>query len=201
MTALALEHYYDAVVASFVADGILADQDFGWREVSQHNETGRPRVTWVPGDTSASVGSLGGARGPGQIPRPIAQLRERFTVYLFGVDTRDPDNERAQYHVARQLYDAWFAALYAAAHGNFWIVDQTWLTTQTERRHGATIRVVCEINAPIVEARPDEPLVDIDAGLPGVVDAVAVANANDETMTAVVTVELNDEADEPNKVD
>lgn len=189
-TKLALEYAYDSVVAAFAADNLLVDQDFGWREVSQHNETGRPRITWVPGDPSDSLGAVGGARGPGQYPRPIAQLRERFTVYLFGVDTRDPDNERAQYHVARQLFDAWYCAMYAANTGNFAVVDQAWLNTQTERRHGATIRVVCEINAPIVEARPDEPLVDTDAGLSDVVDAVAHAVANDDHMTADVTVEM-----------
>lgn len=200
-TTLALEHAYLTVRALFESDGLLVDQDFGWREINQHSDTGRPRITWVPGDESDSLGEVGGANGPGQIPRAVGQLRERFTVYLFGVDTRDPENELAQYHVARQLFDAWYCGMYAAAHGNFWIVGQSWVNSQRERRHGATIRVTCEINAPIVEARPDLPLVDTDAGMSDVVDARAHAIANDEVLTAVLTAELGNTADAPVEIE
>jgi hypothetical protein len=197
MTTLALEHAYQSVRDSFAADGLLVDIDFGWREINQHSETGRPRITWVPGDTGDSLGTVGGANQPGQIPRPIGQLRERFTVYLFGVDTRDPENELAQYHVARQLFDAWYCAMYTAAHGNFWIIDQSWLSAQRERRHGATIRAVCEINAPIVESPPDVPLI-ADPALADVVDAVAYAIEQGEVLTAELTVavEPSNTADE-----
>jgi len=156
MIKLALEDMYDRVQASFADDGINAEHVFGWRTPAQYPGS-LPRCAWVPGDDGA-LGELG-APLLAQDPRPLAQLNELFTVYMSASDPRDIENERAQYHATRFLYEAWFRAAYRAAHGTFRIKSQRWVHKQTDRSFGATLRVVCEIQAPLVDALPDEPLV------------------------------------------
>lgn len=159
MIKLAVENLYDSVRASFIENAINAENVFGWRTPAQYSSE-LPRCAWVPGDDkSGTLGELGGARNPGQDPRPLAQLGELFTVYLTAADPRDPENELAQYHATRFLYEAWYVALYRAAHGTFRVRSQGWVTSKRERSYGATLRVVCEVQAPIVDALPDEPLV------------------------------------------
>lgn len=166
MIKLAVENLYDSVAASFTENNINAENVFGWRTPAQYSSE-LPRCAWVPGDDkSGTLGELGGARNPGQDPRALAQLGELFTVYLTAADPRDPENELAQYRATRWLYEAWYVAMYRAAHGTFKVRSQAWVTTKRERSYGATIRVLCEVQAPIVDALPDEPLVgDAYAGL------------------------------------
>jgi hypothetical protein len=159
MIKLAVEHLYDSVVASFTENAINAENVFGWRTPAQYSSE-LPRCAWVPGDDqSGTLGELGGARNPGQDVRALAQLGELFTVYLTAADPRDVENERAQYRATRWLYEAWYVAMYRAAHGTFKVRSQAWVKTKLERSYGATLRVVCEVQAPILDALPDEPLV------------------------------------------
>jgi len=158
MIKLALEHLYDATVARFAADEINAVNVFGWSQPAQ-NLGDRPRVAWIPGDPGSSLGELGGARNPGQEIRPLAQLNELFTVIITAWDPRDPDSERAQYRAARWLYEAWFRAIYLAAPATFRVRSQTWMREQVEGHFGATLRCVCEVQSPILDALPDEPIV------------------------------------------
>lgn len=188
---LALENLFDQVSAAFTADEINALNTFGWRSKAQHLDSPLPVISWVPGDPSGSLGELGGARlveddgYPGA--RPLFLLGELFTVYISAHDPEDLEDERAQYHVTRLLYDTWLRAVYYAAEGNFVLLSQAWLTERTERRFGTTIRVVCRIDAPVIDALPDEPLVGgAFAGLSDVADVPAEAD---------LTVKLNDEDD------
>jgi len=184
-TILALENLYDAVAASFTSDAINAVNVFGWREPTKHAYG--PRIAWVPGDQSGDLGAVGGPRNPGQIPRALAMLNERCTLYISAQNEAAPEDERAQYHVVRQLYDAWIRAAYFAAHGTFLLVSQAWLNERSERRHGATLRVVFEIQAPIVDALPDAPLTGDGVPLTDQVDARQVALDAHTTLGADLT--------------
>lgn len=157
---LALEHLYDSVVAQFAADAAAHDppltpvpQAFGWREPARRRGTTH-RIVWVPGDDkSGSMGAVGPARNPGRDPRPLATIREAFTVYVEATDLSAAENELAQWKAARLLFDAWLRCVYKAAHGTFAIGTPAYLVERKERRHGVTIRVPCTIEAMV----PDEP--------------------------------------------
>lgn len=175
---LAVEVLYAAVVARFTAESVGAVNTFGWREPEKHVEGSR--IAWVPGDPSGKVGATVAARQPGREPRPLATLRELFTCVISGSDPAAPENELAQYKATRILRDIWFRAVYKAAHGTFQIRDEQWIATRNERRHGAAIRVVIELDAMVP---------DIVQGVPAPVDSVAE-----------ITTHLNDEADAPTDV-
>jgi hypothetical protein len=198
MSTLAVENLFDVVSASFETDGILATNVFGWREPTKHPYG--PRIAWVPGDPSNSAGLSTAPRGPGGNPRALGMLRELFTVYFTAQDPSDPENEQVQYHIVRNLHDAWFRAVYRAAHGTFWIRSEGWETKRSERRHGATLRVVCEILAPILDRLPDPPLVSDSTEQDNAVDAVQDAINHGTTIEAEIEVLLNDESDSPVRV-
>jgi hypothetical protein len=174
---LAIEAYYAAVGARFTAEGTAASNVFGWRTVAQHPEGNR--CAWVPGDPSGKLGELAGAKQPGRNPRPLATLRELFTVYLDAVDTSALENEALQYRAVRLLFDAWLRALYLAAHGNFQVRSVDWVTDSSlERRYGATARVVVSVDAMV----PDSPA----ALAPVDVSALLDLSVADQTETEVV---------------
>lgn len=167
---LALPLLFDSVVARFDADAAAEDppvdsvpQFFGWRERSKQPGVAR-RIVWIPGnDDNGDLGDVVGPKYPGKnshtVGRPLATLAEVFTVYVEGEDPTDPENERAQYQIVRELFDAWYRACYLAAHGTFTIESSNWMKPErSERRYGATIRVVCVIEAMI----PDHPLTSVD---------------------------------------
>lgn len=156
---LALPRLYDAVVARFAADGLSVPNLFGWRTPPQKYTLGN-RICWIPGDTdSGDLGETLPARYPGRNPRSLATLGELFTIEIIA---SDPDltkleHERVQYQAVRELYDAWYRAVYLAAYGTFAVQSSTWMIEKKERRYGAAIRVVCSIEAMI----PDAPLTDV----------------------------------------
>ena len=190
-TILALEHLQTRVVQSFETDQINCTHGFGWRALAQHPPNSMPRIVWVPGDhPGGNLGDLAAPRYPGRDPRPIKQLNELFTVFISARDPREPENERAQYHITRMLYEVWIQAVYTVASGWFEIRSQAWVPNLV-RGYGCTIRVLGLVNAPIVEAMPDEPLVgSLFAGLGDATDAVAAAGGN---MPSNVTTEIEDE--------
>jgi hypothetical protein len=158
---LALPRLYDAVVARFAADAAALEQDppavppaqpFGWRAPAQQPRGAR--IVWVPGDdSSGDLGELGPAKQPGRDPaRPLATLGELFTVYLEAHDGSAPENERAQYQATRELFDAWWRAVYLAAHGTVTVEDARWMTARKERRFGATLRVLASVEAMVPDA-------------------------------------------------
>lgn len=152
----ALEHVYNAVVARFASEGTAAVNVFGWREPSRQpaalaSPIPRGRIVWTPGGASGSLGALKSARNPGRDPRPLATLGELVTCTISAADMAAPEDELAQYRITRLLYDAWFRAIYKAFHGQFAISDQTWIEDANERRRGAAIRVVVELDAMIAD--------------------------------------------------
>lgn len=163
-TILALERLFDAVEATFIADGMIrpvgnvAPSTFGWREPSRQ-ETPGSRIRWVPGDdSSGSIGELGAPKYPGRNPRPLATLGEVFTVYIHGQDPTAPEDERLQWKVTRLLYDAWVRAVYRAAYGTFEILGQEWMIDKNQRRYGTAIRVLASIQAMIPDTPPGQEL-------------------------------------------
>jgi hypothetical protein len=143
---LALEQLYAAVVTRFTAEGTAAANVFGWRASAQQI-AGGARIAWKPGTPSGDLGKLGPARNPGRNPRPIATLRELFTVDISAVDPAAPEDESAQYHATRMLYDAWLRAVHLAAYGTYTVESEQWLIDKLNRRHGTAVRVVCSIEA------------------------------------------------------
>lgn len=181
---MALTHLYDSVRDRFAYEGTSVPQTFGWREPPRQL-TGDQRIVWVPGDPAGVVGEIAGARSPGQNPRPLATLDELFTVHITGLDPAQPESERHQYEAARLLYDAWFRAVYLAAHGAFAQLSATWVIERAnERRRGATMRVVASVSAVI----PDE------AHEVAPVDTAAEIDVEELDVSETFTVTAEDES-------
>jgi hypothetical protein len=163
---LALEVLFDAVEKRFADDGTPCEFKFGWREPNRQGNYAPANITVTPGDPSGSLGEVVGPRYPGQLPaRPLAGLWELFTVFIQAQDPGAPEDERAQYHATRLLYDAFVRAVYLAAFGNFEIKSQVWITKKNERRYGAGLRVVGGILAVIPDAVVTLAPVDVKADL------------------------------------
>lgn len=158
---LALPYLFDEVSARFTREGTAAYMTFGWLETARQIDTGN-RIVWTPGDRGGNVGAVAAAKYPGRNPRALATLEELFTCEITASDPAAPDDERAQYVAARLLYDAWLRAVYLAAVGTFRVVSAEWVGGDRARRHGATIRAVCTVQAVV----PDLPiaLAPVDAG-------------------------------------
>jgi hypothetical protein len=172
---------FELVSARFVAEHVPATNLFGWRVPAQHVKGNR--IAWVPGDPNGMVGTLLPPRNPGGNPRSLGTLGEVFTIVINGQDPREPENELRQYEIVRYLRDAWFRAVYHAAYGAFTIRGETWITTRLERRHGAALRIACELQAAI----PDE--VWPDDGIPSEVPIeAAVIDVHELDITDILTV-------------
>ncbi len=150
---LAVPRAYDAVVERFATEGTACDFAFGWRENMRQVPSSR-RIVWQPGDPSGAVGDVGAARFPGRNPRPLGTLDELVTIYVEARDDSNPENERAQYQAARELFDALVRALYLAARGNYTIASSKWDNSKNLRRRGAMLVVVVVFASMI----PDAPL-------------------------------------------
>lgn len=148
---LAVVNLYERVSSFLISDGVPAVSMFGWRIPAQHPYGNR--YAWIPGDQSGALGAMGPPRNPGGSPRSLGTLNETFTVLINGYDPTDPENELAQYKVCRYLYDALFRGIYRFAYGAFAVRYEQWVTPRAERRHGAALRVVCELQATV----PDLP--------------------------------------------
>lgn len=155
----ALTKLFDDVVARFALDAAALDPPvdpvpnlFGWRKPTEQMRTSH-RIAWVPGDDeSGDLGTIDGARFPGRNPRPLATLVEVFTVYIEAFDIAAPNDEQAQYQATRELFDAWYRAVYLAARGTFSIQRSSWLTERTVSRRGGALRVLCTIDAMVPDA-------------------------------------------------
>ncbi len=150
---LALQQLYSDVVERFEDEGTEVPNVFGWRKPAERGGL-QNRIVWVPGDPSGAAGALIGARQPGRNPRPLNTLEEMFKVYIEGRDTSDPENELLQYAATRELFDAWYRAVYLSTTGRGLVTvkSASWMVDRNVRRHGATLRVVCTVQAMI----PDE---------------------------------------------
>lgn len=146
---LALENLFDLVRARMSDDGILPleGQRFGWKEPNRQDPVAR--IVWVPGDPEGNLGDFAPPKYPGDNPRALVNLNERWYVNITGLNPGRPDDERAQYHATRLLYDEWLRAVYLAAHGTFGILQQRWINDKNERRAGAALQVVGTIQAVI----------------------------------------------------
>lgn len=158
---LALEKLYADVVARFAAESTAVPNTFGWRE-PKHRGGQQNRICWVPGDPSGAVGEVASARSPGGNPRSIGTLAEMFTLYVEGRDTTAPENELAQYKAVRLIFDAWFRAAYLSVRNLLHVKSMAWMVDRTTRRHGATLRAVCTVQAMIPDTAYDA-AEDVDA--------------------------------------
>jgi hypothetical protein len=159
---LALEVLYENVVARFALEGPYipgggtpVPQPFGWRFVAQHHVG--PRIVWVPGNPLGAAGRFSGPRNPGGGPRSLGTLVEQFHVVISSNDASAPEDERLNYRATRLLHDAWFRAVYLAAHGTILLDSGEWITEQLERRFGTAIRVIGTIQSMIPDVTPSGP--------------------------------------------
>lgn len=181
---LALPTLFDAVVARFKTEKTHVDQTFGWRTPQRH-KIGEVRIAWVPGDDS-SVGEIRAPRQPGggrvqageTDPRSLATLGELFTVHVSASDPQFPEDERSQYIATRLLFDAWYRAVHKAAYGTFRVQSLNWNDDKNERRKGAELICVCEIEAKI----PDSPYTTVTDA-----DSSIVTSLQDVDETTVTT--------------
>jgi len=152
---LALEQLFKDVSHRFEDEETCVPNVFGWRKPAKRGAQ-QDRICWVPGDPSGSAGDLIGARQPGRNPRSIATLAETFTVYIEARDVVNMDlqNELYQYKAARLLFDAWYRAVYLSSTGRNLVTvkSASWMADRKARPHGATLRVVCIIQAMIPDA-------------------------------------------------
>jgi hypothetical protein len=183
---LALPRLFDAVVARFALEaptGVLPVPNyFGWREPARQRDQITNRILWVPGDVRGQMGRTLPARNPGRAPaRPIATLDELFTCEIVAHDSAAHEVERSQYQAARELYDAWWRAVYLEAHGTVAVISTEWITLAKERRHGAAIRAICSVQSAIFDTPYD--LAPADTGAAIVVQELDV--------TEIQTIEAN----------
>jgi hypothetical protein len=148
-TKLAWINLFEVVSARFIAENTPAKNLFGWRIPAQHPIGNR--IAWVPGDPSGIVGSYLPPRNPGGYPRSLGTLGESFTILINGQDPSDPENEMRQYEIVRYLRDAWYRAAYHAAYGAFSVRNEQWVNDRIERRHGAALKMVVELQAAILD--------------------------------------------------
>lgn len=155
----------DAIYTS-ISDRVAAEGPadcevvFGWRAPQRRRAT-RRRIAVIPGDaTTGGAGTLGGG-GPSigdGVYRSLARLGEMVTVECEAHDPSAPEDELAQYRETRWLYDIAIRAILRAHMGRAEVVSQEWETRRSERRHGALMRVLLELDVAVPDAPPDEDL-------------------------------------------
>ena len=180
---LALLRLVDLVTARFAGDSTNVPIYFGLRAKARQRTT-HSRIVWVPGDDKGSggfnkMGQIVAPRDPGRMPRHLADVLELSTVYCCAADVASLELERAQYAQARVLFDAWFRAVYRAAHGIFDVLSTEWVVEAKERSFGGAIRVVLQLRASV----PDIPLgsdfngTELDGGLGFGIDVETLSRA------------------------
>lgn len=157
----ALPHLFDRVVARFADEQTVCEQAFGWLAPAEQMR-GLRRITWTPGDEGGGLGEVGPPKYQGQNPAQLATLYELCTVEIQAFDPGNRSNERAQYQVTRELYDAWLRAVWLEAHGTFQVRASKWPAGDRTRRAGALIRVVLAVQAPVFDT--PIPTAPVDTG-------------------------------------
>lgn len=148
---LALEHLFERIVAE-TAERVPVNPPscvFGWREaVKQSNQGsgGAARVVLQPGDPTGKVGDLGGAKGPGRNPPPVATMVELATLFLWAVDLTDT-SDMGQWRAARRLHDLVLPILIRTFQGRWKQLSKEWMRPELERRFGAEMKVVISVEA------------------------------------------------------
>ena len=106
-----------------------------------------------------------------------------FTVYVEGYDATDARSERAQYQITRELWDAYYRALYLSAHGTFEVLSMKWDTSKNTAQRGAMLVATIAIQAMIPDAALETAPADTRAVVVPSLDAV-----NDGSGTADASI-------------
>jgi hypothetical protein len=168
-TILALEDLFDTVVARFGLEATFggvageasavtaanAANKFGWHEPNRLLGPSN-HIAWQPGDEGGNAGELKPPKYPGRLDpgRPLGTLTDTFTCYISGFDPNNARSERAQWKATRLLFDAWYRAVYIAAHGTFTIRTVRWQTSKNEFRFGACLVVTGSVEGMIPDTTP-----------------------------------------------
>jgi len=190
--ASAVDHLYEAIAWWFEARDREEVVLFGRRTATMAAQaaSGRAgRVCIVPGDDAGKAGKLGaakGMRGPSG-RRSIYSLDELITIRVWGADSSQPSDERAQYRAVWNLYEDVMRAIRGARCGRISLGDPSWVTTPVELIYGAEL--VMQV---MVESRiEDEPalVAQIDERTMPVSLVTGVAGSTGEVIETYSTVE------------
>jgi hypothetical protein len=176
---LALPNLFDRVVARFAAEGTNVPMTFGWLAPFEQLRTNQ-RITWVPGDESGSLGTIGAPKYPGGQERQLSTLYELCTLHIVAFDPAARSDERAQYQMTRELFDALSRAIYLEAHGTYKLSAAKWVQGDRVLRAGASIRVLLELQAP-----------NTDTALTTETVAIVGASIDDASLDVTETVEVH----------
>lgn len=172
---------FETVKASFQADGITAEQAFGFRTPMAQPKTGqgmRAKISWVPGDDSGSsdAGKQVPTQNPGQVPtRSLGTFQSAFTIYLEACEAASKDlreSEVAQYSAVWSLFECWWKAFYYAAYqtpnarvgGRIALQKASWITDKRVAVRGMALRLLITIPVQL----PDDPVTMIPDDAVGV---------------------------------
>jgi hypothetical protein len=89
--------------------------------------------------------------------------------------------------MCRYLRDAWYRAVYYVAYGAFTLRLEQWITDRLERRHGAALRCVCELQTNV----PDVPWNGGGAGL-APIDTGAEIDVTELDVTETILAQANE---------
>lgn len=179
---LALEKLYRDVVQRFADEETDVPNVFGWKEPAKRGAV-QKRICWVPGDPSGAAGEVGGAKYPGGNPRSLGTMLETFTIYVEAHDSTSgsPENELLQYKAARLLFDAWYRAAYLSVRNLLAVKSTAWMVDRQALRLGATLRVVCTVQAMIPDAAY-EVVEGVEAVVAATLDDMDTGTGTSETM-------------------
>jgi len=158
VSVLAVPVLFEAVKQIFTDEGVSTTLVFGRREPARQvnqGPGGANRIVFSPG-ADGKLGEYGPVVRPGRNPRSLGTLNDFVTVYCWGYDATQPQNDIAHYEAARLLHDVIFRALHIASHTtckcNIKLSDPVWVQDKIEKNFGYELKFTLTIPSTI----PDE---------------------------------------------
>ncbi|NUP05523.1 MAG: hypothetical protein HOW73_05635 [Polyangiaceae bacterium] len=155
----ALDSLYTDVERFFRDKGLSEYLGWGRREltkqINQKPGTRAGRVIWIPGDDTGKTGELGAPKFGKRIPRTVLSWRELATVHIWGRDATAPNDERAHYRVARDLFEQVCRAIDGSSSGMVKYSNPTWnVDTPVERVFGCELTFEVTVDGRVCDAAP-----------------------------------------------
>jgi hypothetical protein len=132
---------------------------FGQKEPRKNINIGSfGRIVFTDGDEGGDQGSIGDAA---QWPHPapaLYDLSQRFQVFMFARDTKQPQDELAQWRAGMNLLTETARAIYRATHQDPPITSAVLMgnpkriNPEAQCTYGIEYRMVCTIEQPILDA-------------------------------------------------
>lgn len=139
------------VQATLTEAGLPTICKFGIREPAKqiNRDPDGNRVLFVPGQ-DGKLGKFGPARKtPTGNPRNLVTLGEAFTVYVYGEDLADLNNELAQYKALMLLHEQVCRALYLSGGALLQWGEPELVLKDKERSRGMELKLPMAILSPV----------------------------------------------------